>query len=488
MPPPCDNNSVRQHEKDQETLMSGFRNIGNLLMIPWRLMRYRPLRGGWLPDHLLRHRPLHLSRVDTDGPLEVIVAVVDHFEPAGRHGPQHAVESVAAWCEKYAAIARNHTDADGRFPQHTWFYRAEYPNYGCTRVLGDCCFGGFGEIEFHLHHGRDTHETFFEKLRAGLDFFNQTGAMLTAEAEPRRRFAYIAGNWALDNGVGDDAKSGCNTELIALRDAGCYADFTFPAIGSRAQPRKSNSIYYATDTPQAKSYDTGVDVAVGRRPTGDLLIFQGPTTLHWRAGRVEDAAIESFSPPAPDRLNQWLRANIHVRGRPEWVFVKLHCHGMQSRSVLGGPQIDALFETMVDRWNRPPLRLHFATAREAYNIAKAAEAGMVGNPNEYRDFDVAPPANRCVCCDRPWRLLGYDRQRVVVQILEPGPAWVRFADRDVRAVRGTMERLDLSFRNDRLEAAEVTGEGEIEVDTTDGSFLVPAGKRFVRDTMVQPTA
>ena len=35
--------------------------------------------------------------------------------------------------------------------------------------------------------------------------------------------------------------------------------------------------------------------------------------------------------------------------------------------------------------------LHYVSAREMYNIAKAAEAGKNGNPNEYRDFILAKP-------------------------------------------------------------------------------------------------
>jgi hypothetical protein len=31
-------------------------------------------------------------------------------------------------------------------------------------------------------------------------------------------------------------------------------------------------------------------------------------------------------------------------------------------------------------------RLHYVTAREAYNIVKAAEAGLTGNPDDYRDY------------------------------------------------------------------------------------------------------
>lgn len=35
--------------------------------------------------------------------------------------------------------------------------------------------------------------------------------------------------------------------------------------------------------------------------------------------------------------------------------------------------------------------LHYVTAREMYNIAKAAEAGKTGNPGLYRDFELAAP-------------------------------------------------------------------------------------------------
>lgn len=35
--------------------------------------------------------------------------------------------------------------------------------------------------------------------------------------------------------------------------------------------------------------------------------------------------------------------------------------------------------------------LHYVTAREVYNIIKAAEAGMSGNPDAWRDFELPPP-------------------------------------------------------------------------------------------------
>lgn len=38
--------------------------------------------------------------------------------------------------------------------------------------------------------------------------------------------------------------------------------------------------------------------------------------------------------------------------------------------------------------------LHYVTAREVYNIIKAAEAGKSGNPNDWRDFVLPPPPHR----------------------------------------------------------------------------------------------
>src|SRR6266851_3083648 len=222
---------------DPEARPSFLWAASQLPLLTYRALRWKALSGGWLPNYLSRRRHFNRGDFATDQKIDVIVLTVDHFEPASRFGEAAAVESVRSWCAAYKELAGRHRDADGRPPQHTWFYRYDYPNPGCVRALGDSVFKGFGEVEFHLHHGNDTHETFAETLRSGVEWFNRFGTMLTAEANPRPYFGYIAGNSALDNGAGDDSLSGCGTEVRALRDAGCYADFTFPSLGSPAQPR-----------------------------------------------------------------------------------------------------------------------------------------------------------------------------------------------------------------------------------------------------------
>jgi hypothetical protein len=431
-------------------------------LLVYRCLRWRALRGGWLPGYLRQTR-FDRRALPPGTIIDVVVLFADHYEPARRHGDAAAVESVRSWCATYEELAGAHRDADGRPPQHTWFYRYDYPNPGCVRALADSVFRGFGEVEFHLHHGHDTHESMAATLREGLAWFNRFGAMLTAEARPQQRFGYVAGNNALDNGAGDDSLSGCDTEIRALADAGCYADFTFPSLGSPAQPRLTNALYYAREDGRPKSYDTGTEVAVGRPPSGELMIFSGPVAIDWASGCADDGSVENSSPPHPRRLAPWLAAHVHVRGRPEWVFVKLHTHAMQNRASFLGAASDDTFTAMEYWWNRPPFRLHYVTAREAYNISRAAEAGHEGDPNHYRDFVIPPPANRLVACDRPWRLLARTPGRLHLEVLEPGPVRLEFAAGDVRSVAGRVRELEvLSERGERARL-HIEGEEPFEV-------------------------
>ena len=57
-------------------------------------------------------------------------------------------------------------------------------------------------------------------------------------------------------------------------------------------------------------------------------------------------------------------------------------------TLLGRPMRDA-FEYLQSRYNDgEDWKLHYVSAREMYNIAKAAEAGLSADPGTYRDFVV----------------------------------------------------------------------------------------------------
>jgi hypothetical protein len=439
-----------------------------LPLLAYRMLRWRALRGAWLGNHLRGDKSFDRRSLPAGKPIDIMVLVTDHYEPARRHGDEAAVESVRSWCAEYERMAERHSDSDGRPPQHTWFYRYDYPNEGCLRELSASTFRGFGEVEFHLHHGHDTHHSFAGRLATGRKWFARFGALRSAEVRPQSFFGYIAGNSALDNGSGDDSLSGCDTELTALREAGCYADFTFPSLGSPAQPSVTNRIYYATEDGGPRSHASGTPLAVGRSASGDLPIFLGPVGFNWGDGYSDDGTVENSSPGSPRRLGTWLRSHVHVPGRPEWVFIKLTTHAMQSRASFLGQTTDDMFAAMEYWWKRPPYRLHYVTAREAFNIAKAAEAGHSGNPDDYRDFRLPKPANRVVCCDRPWELLSYSAQRCHLRVLEAGKARIEFADGPIRSVEGWLGEVDLVSDRGVLVDCRLEGKGSIRVTGRDG--------------------
>jgi hypothetical protein len=182
--------------------------------------------------------------------------------------------------------------------------------------------------------------------------------------------------------------------LDILREAGCYADFTFPSFGFSAQPSKTNSIYYCYDTDEAKSYDTGEDVVVGERREDAFMVFQGPLGLALSRQLFEYGDIAPDYPPSASRVDKWITARMGVRGRPEWVFVKIYTHGIQNRSVVLGESVDAMFTYLEEKYGRGEFRLHYVTAREAFNMVRAAEDGLSGDPDLFRDYEVPKPANR----------------------------------------------------------------------------------------------
>jgi hypothetical protein len=324
---------------------------------------------------------------------------VDHFEP-------ETPEDLFAWVRRYPKVVKSFLDADGRHPQHSWFYDRE--DGKVLESLSGLCARQLGEIEIHLHHGHDTSDGLREKLQRRKRAYGEHGALARTQSGDRA-FAFIHGKWCLDNSRGD-AHCGVNDELIVLREAGCYADFTFPAWGAM-QPRKRNSIYYATDDPDApKSYDTGVDVEVGSEASGDLMIMQGPGHLSgiprkvaaipgaaWLADRIWlTCGVDGHMPLGPGRIDRWVSSQVCVKGRPDWLFVKVHTHGARPSNYepYFGPMGRRLHSHLTTRYNDgQEWALHYVTARESYNIIKAAEAGESGDPGNYRDYTLAPPEN-----------------------------------------------------------------------------------------------
>lgn len=382
------------------------------------------------------------------GTRHLLFCMADHFEPFRRiacadgemrdASAKEARDLVEAWVSRYPASVAEFRDSDDRSPCHTFFYPQEENDPACLELLSRLCEKGYGEVEVHLHHRNDTAAGFREKLVSFRDTLRTAHGLLgtwggrsgeRGGVQKSIAYGFVHGNWALCNSRPDGDWCGVNEELGVLSDTGCYADLTFPSAPSPTQPRMVNCIYRAADTPdRPRGCDKGKRVAVrgmleqcglstvdcGQSNTGaitkhrplatsSLLLITGPLGLNWwnrKWGilpRLENSEVSATNRPSAFRADMWARQDIHVDGRPEWVFVKTHTHGCveSNREVFLGEDMRRLRQYMHSRYNDGKFwQLHYVSAREMYNVVRAAEDGMTGNPGEYRDYEVVPPP-RC---------------------------------------------------------------------------------------------
>lgn len=370
--------------------------------------------------------------VSIKGPKHILFAFTDHFEP-------HDQETMDRWIKAYSAMADQHSDADGKKPQHSFFWFFSHSNLeekkSFLKQISKMAYEGYGEIELHMHHGNDNEETFLKQMNEAINLSHEVGAMITQETQPRSTFGFIHGMWGLDNsrGVGN---CGINNELILLRKLGCYADFTNPSWGPM-HSRIVNHFFYATDDPaKPKSYDSGKLMEVGKPGIGDLLMFTGQSVASLKGFRLryDHGEIDKENPPTPDRIDKWVKKSVHIKGRPEWIFIKVFGHtaiAADHEAVLGELRND-MHSYLEGKYNDGKnYILHYVTAREAYNIAKAAEAGKSGNPNDYRDFVIPPYANRLLSVSVPYEVISIEEGKVVIKIQTFGNVKARIYGQNV---------------------------------------------------------
>ena len=358
----------------------------------------------WLPSLIGRKMKAIINPPRRSGPIHILFCMADHFEPRWNNAsPDKEKERVKRWVEMYPELASAHRDSNGRPTQHTWFYAAEEYRPNHLEKLSELCKQGFGEIELHIHHGNDTPEGFRQKLEQAKADFSRHGALITQHNPPQYAFGFIHGNWALNNSRNGNCYCGVDNELKILKEAGCYADFTLPSAPHESQTSKVNSIYYAQDIDgMRKSHNKGIDVKVRGKEIGDLMLIQGPLALNWKRRKygvlpgIESGCVQCSSPGIPERIDLWVQQHIHVQGRSEWVFIKVYCHGTQEDDIdaLLGNSANKMFSYLEEKYNDgKQYKLHYVTAREIYNIIKAAEAGNSGNPFLFRDYLIKPYQN-----------------------------------------------------------------------------------------------
>jgi hypothetical protein len=351
----------------------------------------------WLPALLRRKIP----PCETGKP-QVILAVCDHYEPFHQSGgsKEVALDRMARWIDRFPAVREAGFGADGRHPVHTFFYPCEQYNPDVMEMLGQLCRNGAGEAEVHLHHKDDNYQSFVDKIEAGKTQFASHG-LLSKDPQGKTSYGFVHGNWAITNSHPDGNHCGVTNEIKALIDSGCYADFTMPCAPDPCQSRIVNSIYFARDVAQTRSHDFGIPAEVGMDlPQEHLLFVQGPLTLNWQSRklgilpRLENADLTLANPPSRQRFMLWVETAVHLHGRREWVFVKLHTHGCNPKNIEMhlGSELRAFYSDISAFCSKSgEIDLYFVTAREMVNIALAALAGKSGSPSEYRDYKYRLP-------------------------------------------------------------------------------------------------
>ena len=314
-----------------------------------------------------------------------------------------AAGPVDRWCKLAVRTGRSLRDHDGTPFRHTYFFPAE--QYDCASIekLSALQSDGLGEVEVHLHHGVDQPDNavntqrVLETFRDTLAYRHQCLSRENPSALPR--YAFVHGNSALANSAGG-RNCGVDSEMQVLATTGCYADFTLPSAPDQSQVPKINAIYQCGNPLQeARPHRSGHDLKVGDKPTLPIII-NGPLVFDWTrrihglpVPRVDDGSLARNYPLNMSRFRRWQSAEIGVKGRPEWIFIKLHCHAFfehDQQAMMGDDMRSFMTEILELGEATGQFKVHFASAREVFNMVTAALEGKGGDPGQYRDYLMLP--------------------------------------------------------------------------------------------------
>ena len=337
------------------------------------------------------------------GEKHVIITIANHFEPAWSANGILPIDAQRRRLDEYYKLARATgeavRDADGTKFRHTNFYPAEQYDRKILDTMAAMQAEGLGEVEIHLHHGVEKPDT-AENLRKSLVEFrdvlaeeHQCLSLSANDSQPK--YAFVHGNLALANSANGKC-CGVDNEMRILAETGCYIDLTLPSAPVESQVAVINKIYECgLPLNEPAPHRKGKSVEVGSEPQLPV-IFTGPLVFNWKrrvkglpVPRIEDGALTENQPLDAARFRRWTNANVTVKNRPEWIFVKLYCHGFfdYDQSACIGERARRFFGELVETGAKTgAYKIHFATAREAANLIFAATDGKSGDPREFRDY------------------------------------------------------------------------------------------------------
>jgi len=327
----------------------------------------------WLLPYLenrLKHA-MHPTR-----PKRAWVAITDHYEPLGMGASSElAIGRVARWRNSWPKIAdAAPRDSDGQRPQYTFFYPQEEYRFDLVEGIAEIARLGVGDVEVHLHHDKEQRDSFIEKVTEYCRRLTDDHGLLHKQ-NGQTVFAFIHGNWALDNSHPEGKACGLNGEIALLRELGCYADFTMPSLPSPTQGRVVNQVYWCTSDPdhRPKSFDRGIEATVGGGRRGDLLMFTGPLGLRFGervVPRLETGEIAGYDMPTPSRVRKWFDLAPTIG---DDLFLKLYTHGAQERNLepLLGGGLANMYRWLAEEAERRGIEIHWATAWQMYQAAES---------------------------------------------------------------------------------------------------------------------
>lgn len=334
----------------------------------------------------------------------LIFTIANHFEPSWSENGLLDLDTQRRRLDDYYQMARQTgeaiLDADGTKFRHTNFYPGEQYDKQILEMLAAMQAEGLGEVEIHLHHGVEKPDT-AENLRKALIEFRDCLAedhlcLSQFDGKGKPKYAFVHGNLALGNSAGGK-HCGVDEELQILQETGCYADFTLPSAPDETQVPVINRIYECAlpldkKIPHRKGWSVEV---CGKQPQLPL-IFTGPLVMNWSRRmkglpfpRIDDGALTANQSSDLMRLGRWMNANVTVKGKSDWVFIKLYCHGFfdQDQSACIGEDARRFFFEIIEHGGKNgKYSVHFADARESFNLVLAAIDGKRGKPNDFRNY------------------------------------------------------------------------------------------------------
>jgi len=129
-------------------------------------------------------------KYNPETPIDIMFLFVDHFELNGHQ------DRLDAWINDFPNMAKKHSDSDGRYPAHSFFYALDLMHEHELEALRPLMDLGFGEIEIHWHHSHDTYTSAHEMISSAMQKFHQHGFMTPSQRFSPACFAFIHGNWS----------------------------------------------------------------------------------------------------------------------------------------------------------------------------------------------------------------------------------------------------------------------------------------------------